>query len=286
MMAAADLHARPKRFRIIAIAGGLAVALLAGLLLLMFFENSLIFMPSRHPEGDWQPQQIDFEDAWFTAPDGTQLHGWYLPVEAPRAFVLFAHGNAGHLAYRAPFLRHLQQDQRVAVLAFDYRGFGRSAGRPSETGVLADARAARSWLAARARISPHDIVLMGESIGGGVMVDLAAAEGARGLILENTFTSVPDVAAYHFPWLPVRSLMRTKFDSAAKIGNYSGPLLQCHGDADTIVPFELGERLHAAAREPKKLIVIPGGDHNDPRSHEWLVALDAFFDQLPQADAG
>ncbi|HVU85686.1 MAG TPA: alpha/beta hydrolase [Pirellulales bacterium] len=260
----------------------IAAAALLGLSLLMFFENSLIFIPSRYPDGDWQPRHIEFEDAWFTAPDGTQLHGWYLPVDEPRAYVLFAHGNAGHIAHRAPFLRHLQQEQRVAVLAFDYRGFGRSSGRPNEAGVLADARAARSWLAERAQIAPGQIVLLGESIGGGVMVDLAAADGARGLILENTFTSLPDVAAYHFPWLPVRPLMRTRFDSLAKIGNYSGPLLQCHGDADTVVPFTLGQQLHAAAQEPKKLVVIRGGDHNDPRDQQWLAALDAFFDELSE----
>ncbi len=105
-------------------------------------------------------------------------------------------------------------------------------------------------------ITPQQVVLMGESIGGAVAVDLAAADGARGLILENTFTSIPDVAAFHFPWLPVRYLMHTQLDSAAKIGRYHGSLLQCHGDADTIVPFALGERLHAAACEPKQLIVI------------------------------
>lgn len=285
IMSASAFSARLKQFRLITIVGGLAALLMASLFLLMFFENSLIFMPSRYPEGDWKPREFEFEEAWFTASDGTKLHGWYLPVEAPRAHVLFAHGNAGHLAYRAPFLRHLQQDQQVAVLAFDYRGFGRSAGRPSEVGVLSDARAARAWLAERANIAPREIVLLGESIGGGVMVDLAAAEGARGLILENTFTSVPDVAAFHFPWLPVRLLMRTKFDSLGKIGNYSGPLLQCHGDADTIVPFSLGQQLHAAAQEPKKLIVIHGGDHNDARSDQWLMALDAFFDHLPAPGA-
>ena len=171
----------------------------------MFFEDSLIFMPSRYPEGNWHPRELDFEDAWFAAADGAKLHGWFLPVDNPRAYVLFAHGNAGHVAHLADFLRHLQQDQRAAVLAFDYRGFGRSAGRPSEAGVLADAQRARAWLAARGQIAPHQVVLMGESIGGAVAVDLAAADSARGLILENTFTSIRDVAAFHFPWVPVRA---------------------------------------------------------------------------------
>jgi fermentation-respiration switch protein FrsA (DUF1100 family) len=123
---------------------------------------------------------------------------------------------------------------------------------------------------------------MGESIGGAVMVDLAAQDGARGLILENTFTSLPDVAAYHFPWLPVRALLRTRLDSISKIGRYLGPLLQCHGTADTIVPLSLGRRLFDAAHEPKRLVVIEGGDHNDARRGQWLAALDEFFHQLPE----
>jgi uncharacterized protein len=257
----------------------------AGLILLvslMLFEESLIFFPSRYPEGNWEPRNLEFEDAWFSAADGAPLHGWYAPVDHPRAYLVFAHGNAGHLAHRAELIRFLQQDMHVAVLAFDYRGYGRSQGRPSEAGVLADARAARDWLAERAQLPADGIVLMGESIGGGVMVDLAAADGARGLILENTFTSLPDAAAHHFPWLPVRLLLRTRLDSIAKIGRYHGPLLQCHGTADTIVPFAQGERLHKAANEPKRLVVIAGGDHNDARRGEWLLALDEFFDQLPK----
>jgi uncharacterized protein len=262
------------------VAAGLSLLLVA-----MLFEESLIFFPSRYPEGNWQPRNLHFEDAWFAAADGTQLHGWYVPVEQPRAFLLFAHGNAGHLAHRADLFRYFQQELRVAVLAFDYRGYGRSAGRPNEIGVLADARAARKWLADREQITPETIVLMGESIGGAVMVDLAAADGARGLILENTFASLPDVAAHHFRWLPVRMLLRTKLDSAAKIGRYRGPLLQCHGDVDTIVPFEQGLRLHDAAQCPKRLMVIRGGDHNDPRSPEWLTALDEFFEELSRQSA-
>ncbi|HEY1601418.1 MAG TPA: alpha/beta hydrolase [Pirellulales bacterium] len=263
----------------------LAATGLVLLLVAMLFEESLIFFPSPYPEGNWQPRHLQFEDAWFAAADGTQLHGWYAPVEQPRALLLFAHGNAGNLAHRVDLLRYFQQDLRVAVLAFDYRGYGRSAGRPNESGVLADARAARQWLADREQIAPETIVLMGESIGGAVMVDLAAVDGARGLILENTFASLPDVAAHHFRWLPVRMLLRTKLDSAAKIGRYRGPLLQCHGDADMIVPFEQGLRLHDAAQSPKRLVVVAGGDHNDPRRPEWLAALDEFFDELPPPSA-
>ncbi len=263
-------------------AGLLVIAYVAIILVMMLMENSLIFFPSVYPDGFWNPPDLAFEDAWFEAADGTKLHGWYVPCETPRAVLLFAHGNAGNLSHRYDLLQALHALD-VATLAFDYRGrgYGRSGGTPSEAGILADACAARQWLAQRAGVAEGEIVLMGESLGGGVMVDLAAKDGARGLILENTFTSLPDVAAFHYPWLPVRMLMRARLDSVAKIAAYHGPLLQLHGDADTIIPYQIGRRLFAAANEPKTLVTIAGGDHNDPRTEQALRAIDAFLDRLP-----
>lgn len=263
----------------------LGLTLAAGYLLLVLcmsvLENSLIFFPSVYPDGDWKPANLAFEDAWFETEDGSRLHGWYVPADNPRAVVLFAHGNAGNLTHRIDILEALSQSLGASVLIFGYRGYGRSEGSPSAKGILADARAARRWLARRAGIDESQIVLMGESIGGAVMVDLAAYGGARGLVLENTFSSLPDVAAYHYPWLPVRLVMRSKLNSAAKIGDYHGPLLQFHGDADTIVPFQLGQKLFDAANEPKRLVVIPSGDHNDPRTRKFYEKLDRFLGELP-----
>jgi fermentation-respiration switch protein FrsA (DUF1100 family) len=259
----------------------LAPLLAYGLLLIgmMLMENSLIYFPSVYPEGEWDPPGLAFEDAWFESADGTKLHGWYVPHASQRAVVLIAHGNAGNLSHRYELLHDLAE-LGVSTMIFDYRGYGRSAGAPSEAGILADARAARAWLAKRAGVSEPEIVLMGESLGGGVMVDLAAHDGARGLVLENTFTSLPDVAAFHYPWLPVKTLMRTRMDSAAKIGTFHGPLLQVHGDADTIIPYPIGQRLHAAANEPKTLLTIPGGNHNDARTPAFFEALDRFLSEL------
>ena len=143
----------------------------------------------------------------------------------------------------------------VSVLIFDYRGYGRSEGKPNEAGILADARAARAWLADREKIAEADVVLMGESIGGAVAVDLAARDGARALVLESTFNSLPDVAAYHYPWLPVRWAMRTRLDSAAKIGNYHGPLLASRTATPTrSCRLRFGRRLFEAANEPKQFL--------------------------------
>lgn len=243
-------------------------------------EESLIFFPTRYPDGDWHPDGLAFEDAHFAAADGIRLHGWFVGHDQPRAVVLFAHGNGGNLSHRAPLLRVLHDHLAVSVLAFDYLGYGRSEGAPTEAGVLDDGRAAKKWLAARAGVPEIDLVLYGESLGGAVVVDMASTDGAKGLILENTFSNLLDVAAYHYPWLPARHLIRSRFDSAEKIARYHGPLLQVHGDADTIIPIVLGRRLFAAANEPKQFVTIHGGDHNDPRQPVLYAALDRFLSQL------
>ncbi len=250
------------------------------LLVMMYFENSLIYFPMKFPEGYWAPRGFAVEDAWFAAADGTKIHGWYLPHAQPRAVVLFCHGNGGNITHRAEEIRLLHDRVGASVLIFDYRGYGKSEGKPDEPGVLADARAARTWLAQKAGVAEDRIVLLGESLGGAVAIDLAT-DGARALILENTFSSVPDVAAHHYPLLPVRLLMRTRFDSAAKIGSYHGPLFQSHGDRDSLVPLELAKRLFDAANEPKHFLLIEGADHNAGRSPQYYDKLREFLDGAP-----
>jgi hypothetical protein len=247
--------------------------------LLMWLERSMIFFPSTASQGDWNPRGFPREDAHFTAADGTRLHGWYVPHEKPRAAILYCHGNAGNITHRADVLETLHRRVGASVLMFDYRGYGRSEGKPGEAGVLADARAARAWLAQRAGIDQRNVVLMGQSLGGAVAVDLAAADGARGLVLESTFTSVPDMAAHYYPWLP-RFLLRTRLDSLAKIGRYHGPVFQAHGDADTIVPFQQGQKLFNAANEPKEFFTLRGLNHNDPLPAKYYGELARFLDSL------
>ncbi len=246
----------------------------------MFFENSLIYFPVVHPGGNWNPPGLHFEDAWFESEDGVKLHGWYVPHPKAKAAILFCHGNGGNLTHRIDSLHMLHQKAGASVLIFDYRGYGRSEGAPSEAGVTADARAARKWLAEREKIPESAIVLMGESLGGAVAVDLAASDGARALVLESTFSSLPDAAAYHYPFLPVRWAMRSRFDSVAKIGDYHGPLLQAHGDVDTIIPLPLGRRLFDAANQPKQFLLIPGHDHNDSMPLEFYEILAEFLSSL------
>ena len=249
----------------------------------MILENSLIYFPSVYPEGDWEPKGLPVEDVWFESDDGVQLHGWYVPQQNARAAVLFCHGNGGTITHRIDTLEMLHGRSNASVLIFDYRGYGRSRGNPNEAGVLADARAARRWLAAHENIPESDVVLMGESLGGAVAVDLAARDGARALVLESTFSSLPDVAAHHYPWLPVRWAMRSRFDSEAKIADYHGPLLMVHGDADTIVPLRFGRRLFEAANEPKQFILLHGHDHNVPMPTSFYDALGEFLEELSRS---
>ena len=244
-------------------------------------ERRIIFQPAPYPTGEWHPPELAFEDAWIETDDGTELHGWFVEHPRPRAVALIAHGNAGNITSRAESLRILNERHGLSVLIFDYRGFGRSQGSPTESNLLADARAARRWLARRTGVAEQDIVLMGRSLGGAVVVDLAAKDGARGLVIASTFTSLPDVGAHHYPWLPIHWMMSHRLNSLDKITSFDGPLLQSHGDSDEVIPIELGRQLHDAAPGPKQFIVIPGGRHNSPQSEEYRIALDAFLNALP-----
>jgi fermentation-respiration switch protein FrsA (DUF1100 family) len=244
-------------------------------------ERRLVFYPAPYPAGDWNPTFISPEDAWFAAQDGTRLHGWFVEHPQPQAAALLCHGNAGNISGLAETLAILRDRHRLSVLAFDYRGYGRSEGRPTEAGVLQDARAARKWLANRTGTNEADVVLMGISLGGSVAVDLAQ-DGARGLVLASTFCSLPEVAQHHIAWLP-RSAMTLRFNSLEKIQRYNGPVLISHGEADEVVPFEQGERLYHAASGPKQFVRIPGGHHNDPQTEDYRVALDHFLADLPSA---
>lgn len=261
-------------------AGCVLIAYTVVALAYMWFEEAIIFPAPRYPQGDWDPPGLDFEDVHFTSADGTKLHGWYLPHPQPRGHLLYCHGNADFVPNLGTYADMLRQRYQLSVFIFDYRGYGRSDGKPNEPGVLADARAALEWLAQAGDVAPGDVVLMGRSLGGAVAVDLASQFDSRGLVLENTFTSLPDVGAIHFWWLPVRRLMRTQFNALERIQQYPGPLLSSHGTADEIVPYALGKRLFRAAPGTKQFIGIAGARHNDPQPPSYYDALGDFLDRV------
>jgi fermentation-respiration switch protein FrsA (DUF1100 family) len=246
----------------------------------MLFEEKLIFIPTRYPGGDWNPAGLQFEDVKFSAADGTALHGWYCPVESPRATVLISHGNAGNITHRADEIQLWHRHLNVSVFIYDYRGYGQSRGSPNETGVYADARAAYHWLTEVRGIPARQIVLRGESIGSAVSLQLALEVAHRALIMESPFTSATEMGERMLPWLPVRWLIRNRFDNMAKITQYNGPLLVTHGTRDSIVPFEMGERVFERANDPKRFYAVRGADHNDVPfvgGSAYFQAIDDFL---------
>lgn len=269
----------------------LLVAYITICIVLMFLENSLVYPAPRYPSSDvadgaiptnWNPKNFGAEEVHFQSADGTKLHGWYWQHPAPQGYLLYCHGNGDCVGYLGDYLAELSQRHRLSVFVFDYRGYGQSGGSPSETGILQDGASARDWLAERAAVKPDEVILMGRSLGGAVAIDLAANTGARALILQSTFTSLPDAAARIYWFLPVRILMRNQYRSIDKIAKYKGPVLQSHGDKDRVIPFAIGQQLFSAAPGEKRFYTVPGGDHNDAEPEEYSVVLEEFLQSLPK----
>lgn len=242
-------------------------------------EDMLLFHPAKHPTGNWKPRGFNYEDVWITSKDGTKIHGWYCPAKQPRATVLYAHGNAGHLAHRAERIKRLVDEYELTVLIFDYRGYGRSEGVPTVEGAIQDGKAARTYLAKKEGIKESDIVIMGRSLGGAIAVQLAADESPRGLILESTFSSLREIGGYHFPLL-AWIVPKSKLNSVVKITDVHAPLLMSHGDRDRTIPLKFGKKIYSTANEPKTWFEDDGGTHNSPQSNEYYREFDRFIDKL------
>jgi fermentation-respiration switch protein FrsA (DUF1100 family) len=246
-------------------------------------ERSFIYFPDRELIGDPADFDLPFDDVSFVAEDGVRLHGWFVPANGDVTWLWF-HGNAGNISYRLENLRLLHDDLGVNVFLFDYRGYGRSGGTPSEEGTYRDGEAALAYVLSRPDVDPQRIVYFGRSLGAGVAVELAIRRPPRALILESPVPSVAELARHHYPFLPVAGLVRTKYDSLSKIGNVRVPLLVLHGDRDEIVPFDGGRRLFEAANEPKRFYTIEGAGHNDTYlvgGKEYFRALREFVESPP-----
>lgn len=227
---------------------------------LVWLANRSMFIPMRYPAGEWANQAaVDAQDIWLTTADGLRIHAWWKPQPGARAVTLFLHGNAGNVTHRATAMREIAATGN-AVLIPDYRGYGRSEGRPSESGLYLDADAAYNWLVAQGW-STRCIIIHGESLGSAVAADLASRRPCAALILEAPFRSARAVAARVLP--VIGPLLVWGFDSHAKIARVHAPVLVLHGTADEVVNFKLGKALFDAASEPKTLWAVPGAHHND-----------------------
>lgn len=227
---------------------------------LYLFQESYVFFPSRAVHATPAAVGLDYDDVRVETDDGVIIHGWFLPAAGARFTVLFLHGNAGNISHRLDSLR-LFHRLGLNILIMDYRGYGRSQGRPSEQGTYQDAEAAWRYLVRTRGIPPEQVLVFGRSLGGGVATWLALEHPVGGLIIESTPTSVPDMGTEVYPFLPVRLLARLHYNTLRRIPDVNVPVLVIHSSDDEIVPARHGRRIFAAAREPKAFLAIRG-DHN------------------------
>jgi fermentation-respiration switch protein FrsA (DUF1100 family) len=250
-------------------------------LIAMAMERYLIYPAPSAARGNWNATDPLHEDVWFNSADGTKLFGWFLPNPTSKRAVLYCHGNGENVALDGELVALLKDRLHASVFVFDYRGYGRSEGSPNEAGCIADGQAARAWLMKRLGLQPNEIVLLGHSLGGGIVAALAAEGGARAVVLENTFSSIVDVAAHSHWWLPVRLVMRNRYDSVSRIRQYDGPLFQTHGANDTLIPIEFGRRLFdASPSKIKRFIEATGLGHDDGPADSYYRDLAAFLDAI------
>ncbi|MEV6772939.1 alpha/beta hydrolase [Nocardia sp. NPDC051030] len=238
--------------------------------------NVLTYVPDRQIVMTPRQFGLEYEDLSLLTSDGETVNAWFVRAAGePRGHVLFAHGNGGNIGDRSPILAMLSA-VGFDVLVFDYRGYGRSSGRPSEQGTYRDARAARAALLAQPGVDPNRIVYLGKSLGGAVMLELATAFPPAALVLMSTFTGLRDAAKAVYPYLP-KPFVPNAYPSLKRISTLRCPVLIMHGDMDELLPVRMGRELYEAAPEPKRLIIYPGGLHNDLVSRpEWPATFYAW----------
>jgi uncharacterized protein len=225
-------------------------------------ERLFVYYPSRQLSADPGNVGLNFQDIAVVAEDNVKLHGWFVPSEGAKRTIMIFHGNGGNIGDRVPWVQ-LLHDLGVHVFIFDYRGYGKSEGKPFEEGLYRDARAVYDWWVRERRPRGEKLIIFGESLGGAVAVHLAARVPAAGLILQSTFTSARDMAKTMFPIGLLLPLTGVRFDSEKEIARVACPKLMIHGTRDEIVPFRLGKRLHDVAPHPKLFYAVPEAGHND-----------------------
>jgi uncharacterized protein len=257
-----------------------AVTCVAIVTLAWVVQRSLIYFPFGDVPSPSEVGLAGVEPVTFDTDDGIRLHGWFVPSRRSPAITLAVfNGNGGNRAYRSGLARAFGE-RGVAVLLFDYRGYGGNDGRPTEAGLASDARAARAYLAARADVDMRRVIYFGESLGAAVAIRLAVDHPPAALVLRSPFTSMADVGRVHYPFLPVRWLLRDRFPSLERIAQVSSPVLVIAGDRDRVVPIEQSRQLYAAASAPKRLVIISGADHNDEALAEGPEVIQATLQLL------
>lgn len=239
----------------------LAVFYLIFAALVYFRQDSLLYFPVRDISVTPRDIGMPFEEITLTTNDKTDLFAWYIPAAARRGVVLFCHGNAGNLSHRLESISIFHR-LNLDVLIFDYRGYGKSSGAPSENGTYLDAEAAWNYLVDVRKINPREIIVFGRSLGSAVAAELSLRHSPGVLIIESGFTSIPDLGRKYYPWLPVRLLSRYRYATVEKVKKITAPKLIIHSPHDEIIPFSHGTALFENSLKPAEFLVIQG-NHNE-----------------------
>jgi hypothetical protein len=266
------------------------VAAYLGILGLVYLgQGMMIYFPDDEITGTPDDIGLAYEDVVFTTTDGVRITGWYIPAlqgnpagptTSERATVLFCHGNAGNIS---TWLNRivLFNKMNLSTLVFDYRGYGKSWGSPSENGTYLDAQAAWDYLINTQNKLPARCIIYGHSLGGAIAAETALRNNPAGLVIESSFTSVPEMGARIYPWLPIRLIARYQYATIDKIGLIKCPKLIIHSPEDETVPFEYGRALYDKASEPKVFLQIQG-DHNNgfiTSGEVYVNGLKSFIDK-------
>ncbi len=249
-----------------------------------FAQDSMVYRPDTRLEATPEEIGLAFEDVRLTAKDGVKLHGWYVPADQERGVVLFCHGNNGNISHRLDTIR-IFHSLGLSTLVFDYRGYGESEGVPSEEGTRLDALAFWEHLTGERGVPPERIILWGRSLGGAVAARLASETKPAALVVEAAFTSIPDMGAERYPFLPVRLLSRYEYSTEHYVAEAPCPVLVIHSPEDSVVPYAFGRRLYEAAPAPKEFLEIFGrhGDGYVTAEKVYAEGVEAFLaGVLPQ----
>lgn len=255
----------------------LSFAVIAFITFIRYFEANSIFHPTHEIPMTPASVGLDFEDVYFSTEDGLKLNGWFIKHPQAKSTLLYFHGNAGNISHRLEKI-HMLHELGLNIFIMDYRGYGKSEGKPTESGIYQDATAAYDYLLKRKDVDPSKIIDYGDSLGGVVAVDLATKRTPNCLIIDSSFSSAADIANVIFPFVP-SFILKSKMDAASKVKTITIPKLFIHSINDEIIPFRLGEKLFLSAAAPKEFLKITGG-HNTSHIDSRKVFLQGFFQFL------
>lgn len=259
------------------------VLLACGFYLLNRLETKLVYPAPRG--GDAVAAEYGAEEQFISSFDGTRVHAWFYSVPNATQTLVFFHGNGESIESSGPWAGNLATALKANVLMFDYRGYGRSEGTPFERGIVEDGISVIDWLSEKLSMSAQHFVYVGRSLGGGVAAQVAVSRPPKALVMLSSFSSLVDVAGELMPWVPVRLLMKNRYESSIALSRMSVPLLVVHGDADRLIPLTLAKKMYdAASTATKQWFVLPGKGHNDIGMDDFLPALEGFLRKIGAAE--